>query len=144
MTTQLLDGIAVDDTDPDWDVERLVGRVAHQPRRRQPARHRNVGWLLVGVLLLLAASLSAATISRVTVATTATLIDTGSAMGATTVLIRNPGSASVYLGPAAVLTTTGFELAAGDAVTVPLGPSEALYGIVATGTVIVHVLEVRR
>jgi hypothetical protein len=94
--------------------------------------------------LTIVGSLSAIVATRVTVATTATLLYTA-ATGGSNVLIRNPaGGASVYLGAAAVTTATGFELVAGDAVTLPLGPSDPVYGIVTTGTVIVHVMESRR
>lgn len=82
-------------------------------------------------------------VTQVIVGTTETLVYTAGT-GGSNVLIRNPGAASVYLGAQGVLTTTGFALAAGDAVSMPLGPGDALYGIVALGTVTVHVLEPRR
>jgi hypothetical protein len=102
--------------------------------------------LLVGLALWLglAGPLAALTAARVTVASTATLVSTGSTTGGSSVLIRNAGAASVYLGAVAVTTATGFELPAGDAITVPLGPSEPVYGIVTTGTVVVHKLEIQR
>jgi hypothetical protein len=101
---------------------------------------------LVAALLavaLLAVPLAAIVVTRVTVATTQTLVYTA-ASGGSRILIRNPGAASVYLGATGVLTTTGFELAAGDAVMLPLEPNDLLYGIVATGTVIVHTAEASR
>lgn len=99
--------------------------------------------LIAGLLLLAGGAGQTVTATRVTVATTQTLIYTGAA-GGSTVLLRNPGTVSVYLGPTGVLTTTGFELAAGDAITIAMGPNDPLYGIVASGTNIVHVLETRR
>jgi len=94
-------------------------------------------WLVVTV------PLAALTVSRVTVATTATLLYTAAA-GGSTVLIRNAGSASVFLGDATVTTSTGFELVASDALSLPLGPNDTIYGIVATSTNRVDVLESRR
>jgi len=95
------------------------------------------------VALLLAAPAAAVVINRVTVATTETLIYTAPVGGAT-VIVRNPGTVSVYLGPTGVLTTTGFELAAGDAMSIPMGSGDTLYGIVASGTNVVHTMEPRR
>jgi hypothetical protein len=108
-------------------------------------RDRLTRGLLAGLLALavLTAPLAAVVYTRVTVATSATLIYTG-ASGGSTVLIRNAGAASVYLGDAAVLTSTGFELTAGSAVSLPVGPNDPVYGIVVTSTVIVHTLESRR
>lgn len=99
--------------------------------------------IVLALLLVAAPGLQAITAARVTVATTATLIYTA-ATGGSTVLIRNAGSASVFLGPSGVTTAVGFELLAGDAVTLPVGPSDTVYGIVASGTVVVHTLETRR
>lgn len=95
-------------------------------------------WLVIASPLL-----SAITPGRTTVAVTATLIYTA-ATGGATVLIRNAGTASVFLGGSTVTTATGFELLAGDTVTLPIGALDTVYGIVASGTVIVHSLETRR
>lgn len=57
------------------------------------------------------------------------------------VLVANTGSAPVYLGgDATVTTSTGFPLNAGSQVSVSMWPGEALYGIVASGTVTVNLL----
>jgi hypothetical protein len=97
--------------------------------------------LLVLVLLLGALPARAAFVGRrVTVAVTATLLYTAPGFGGK-VLIRNPSAVSVYVGPAAVLTTTGFEIAAGDALSVNVYPNDAVYGIVAAATEIVHIVE---
>lgn len=92
--------------------------------------------------VMFAADVSAITASRVTVATTATLIfTTTGGTGGSNVLIRNPGTVSVYLGGSGVTAATGFELAPGDAVSLQIRRSDTVYGIVASGTNIVHVLE---
>lgn len=103
---------------------------------------RRIG-LAFAAAVLLAASVSALTVTRVTVATTPTLLYTA-APGGSTALIRNAGAASVYLGTSAVTTSTGFELAAGDSIRLPLGRvdgGDQVYGIVVTSTVVVHVME---
>lgn len=93
---------------------------------------------------LLAVSLFAIAAWRVPVGTVPTLIYTAPANGGR-VVIRNASADSVYLGPANTSTTTGFEVLAGDAVTLTLDQAkETVYGIVSTGTGIVHVLESRR
>lgn len=104
--------------------------------------------LLIAILAVLAllappAPLSAVTVSRVTCATTATLAYTA-ATGGSTVLLRNAGAASVFLGPAAVTTATGWELVTGAGLSVPLGPGDTLYCIVASGTNRVDAMEARR
>lgn len=80
----------------------------------------------------------------VSVATTATRIDTSSetdmARGSS-VAVYNNGAATVYLGDDGVTTANGYPLAAGSHMSIDLDPSEALYGIVASGTVEVRVLE---
>ena len=80
----------------------------------------------------------------VSVATTATRIDTSSetdlARGSS-VAVYNNGAATVYLGDADVTTSIGYPLAAGAHFAIDLDPAEALYGIVASGTVEVRVLE---
>jgi hypothetical protein len=98
---------------------------------------------LLVALVIATAGLHAITATRVTVATTATLVYT-SATGGSTVLVRNPGTVSVYLGAADVTTATGFELGAGDNIALPLGGTDPVYGIVAAATNVVHVLESRR
>lgn len=96
------------------------------------------------IWLWLVAGLSAITAWRVTVLTTPTLIYTAPANGGR-IVIRNASSASVYLGPVNTSITTGFEVLAGDAVTLTLDQSaETVYGVVSTGSGIVHVLESRR
>jgi hypothetical protein len=54
---------------------------------------------------------------------------------------RSAAAATVYLGAANVTTSTGFALEAGVGVGLHLDVGETLYGIVASGTVTVDVLE---
>lgn len=94
--------------------------------------------------LLLARPASAVIVgARIAIGTTPTLIaETASGVGP--VLIKNAGAASVYLGGPTVTATSGYELVAGDAVSITLAADEAVYGVVVTGTVIVHKLENRK
>lgn len=107
-------------------------------------RGRVVVGIGVGLWLLLVPRLVAIAAWRVTVQPTPTLIYTAPANGGR-VVIRNAGTALVYLGPSTLTIGTGFEVLAGDAVTLTLDQAaETVYGIVATGTETVHVLESRR
>lgn len=102
-----------------------------------------VAALLLAVGLWAPPSLSAITAVRITCATTATLAYTA-ATGGSTALFRNAGTASVFLGAAAVTTSTGFEVIPGAAVSLPLGPSDPVYCIVVTSTNRLDVVESRR
>lgn len=80
---------------------------------------------------------------RVTVTTTATVIssEVAGAGNAQSILVRNAdASASVDIGDSTVVAGAGFELVAGAAVTVDTF-GEPIYARVASGTVVVHVLE---
>lgn len=103
---------------------------------------------IIGVVawwLVIVAGLTALTVSRVTVQTTPTAIYTSAGGGNSRVLIRNAGAAAVYLGSVMVTTATGFELPAGDAVTLFLEQAnDTVYGVVTSGTVVVHVLDSNR
>lgn len=57
-------------------------------------------------------------------------------------LLVRAGSVSLFLGASNLTTATGFELLANEAVPIDLGKGEDIYGIVASGTSSVHVLEV--
>ncbi len=92
----------------------------------------------------MAAVAAAITAAPVTVTTSPTLLYTA-ATGGSTVLLRNAGAASVWIGASNVnTTTTGFELPAGAGISLPMGPNDTVYGITASGTVVVHTLETRR
>lgn len=57
-------------------------------------------------------------------------------------LVRNRGTAAVYLGASDVTTATGFQLDAGEAVAVDLSTVDnGLYAIAASGTHTCHVLQ---
>lgn len=79
---------------------------------------------------------------RVDVTATATAIATGKASRGNSVIIRNPsGNGTIDLGGSDVTDGTGFELAAGESITVPLALDETVYGIAAAAqTETVHVL----
>lgn len=88
--------------------------------------------------------------AQVSIGTTATALNVGAgdAMG---LRVKNKATAaaSVFLGDATVTTsggTAGYELEPGEAVNVDAsvlsGGSEVLYGVVASGSVTVHVLRV--
>lgn len=80
--------------------------------------------------------------AAVTVATTATAIAVGGGedrFSTITVKPAESGSAEVYVGPAGVTTATGLPL--GGGISFDLQAGEALYGIVASGTVAVRVME---
>lgn len=81
---------------------------------------------------------------RVTVADTATRIDSATISARTqAVLVRNRGAVSVYLGGAGVTTAAGFQLDAGESVSMDAHVYQlGLYGITAAGTAAVHVLHV--
>jgi hypothetical protein len=79
--------------------------------------------------------------TRVTVAVTATLLYTAPTIGQTgRVLIRNPSAVSVYIGDASVTVANGFEVAAGDAISINLDQGDSVYGIVAAATQVVHTI----
>jgi hypothetical protein len=56
------------------------------------------------------------------------------------IAIYNSGAATVYIGSSSVTTATGFPVAASGTLSIDLGPSEELYGIVASSTNTVAVL----
>ncbi len=82
--------------------------------------------------------------ARVSVSTTAIRLDTAWGGGSPrAVLVKNKGTASVFIErTSAVTTATGFELEVGAAAAVDGIDSAGLYGIAASGTHVVHVLQV--
>lgn len=78
--------------------------------------------------------------ARVSVAQVAIAVLTGTGINVPSV-VRNRGTAAVYLGGSAVTTSTGFQLDIGEAVSVYLAPGEILYGISVSGTHVVHGLQ---
>lgn len=81
-------------------------------------------------------------IARPVVATSATVLYT-SPNWQMSVLIRNPSAVSVYIGGSDVTTSTGFEVAAGDAISYILDPLDSIYGVVAASTQTMHILAAR-
>jgi hypothetical protein len=87
---------------------------------------------------------------RVTVGTTPTRLDVyteadkvndssyASLRGDGHSLLTRPRGASIFVGGADVTATTGFEQLAEEAIGRDLKPGDALYGIVASGSVVVH------
>lgn len=83
--------------------------------------------------------------TAVTVATTATRLDSSESDSVTgsAVAVYNNGAATVFIGGSGVTTTDGSPVAAGSwGPGMDLSDGEAVYGIVASGTVEVRVLEV--
>lgn len=82
--------------------------------------------------------------AQVSVGTTATLLsatETDDRSGSSiAVKVPSGAAAAVFVGKSDVTTATGFSVAVGESVALDLQPGEALYGIVASGTVTVHVL----
>jgi|LakMenE18May11ns_1017448.scaffolds.fasta_scaffold9911667_4 hypothetical protein len=70
---------------------------------------------------------------QVTIGTTPTLITTG-VVGASWVSLHMSGNTTVYVGDAAVTTSTGMELHKGVTVTIWLPEADKLYGVVASST----------
>lgn len=84
--------------------------------------------------------------SQTSVGTTATLIGPlhstmADNQAGGSISIYNPGAVAVVLGNATVTTTNGFTLISGATFQADLQPGELIYGVVATGTQTVQVLE---
>ena len=77
---------------------------------------------------------------RVTVADSATLIATGDVAGTRVVLRAPSGGVTVSLGGSNVTTSNGFNLTAGEPLSIDLDSGEKLYGVVASSTQVVHTL----
>lgn len=88
----------------------------------------------------------AVTAERVNVTDVATALnpaDSDSVSGTSVLLTNSDGTNAIDLGPSDVTSGGGYQLAAGDSVSVDLSSGETLYGIAAaTVTVVVHVLRV--
>lgn len=80
---------------------------------------------------------------EVSVGTTATRIDTAEfGQSSQGLAVKNMGAATVYLGGPDVSTANGYPLLANEAMPMDLGQQDELFGRVASGTVLVRVLEV--
>lgn len=82
--------------------------------------------------------------NQISVTTSATRLGFGPPFGPDTrcsVAARNRGSVEVFMGGSNVTTSNGVRVDPGETLTVELGPDEALFGIVASGTATCHVLQ---
>lgn len=81
-----------------------------------------------------------------TVNTSATALDVDDTSNAVrSVLIRNRGTVAMYVGGPTVTTGTGFQIDAGESVSLDTGGTGAgvaVYGITASGSTTAHVLQV--
>ena len=82
----------------------------------------------------------AITAAQVSVGETATLVVQAGVAGLTVTVTNPSGGADVFLGDAGVDVSNGYNLEAGESVQLLLTPGDGLYGIVATGAKVVHVL----
>ena len=74
------------------------------------------------------------TATNITIGTTATLIATG-LNGQSVVYLHAPsGGNTIYIGNSTVTTATGLELSKGAPISFWLAETDKLYGVVATGT----------
>lgn len=83
--------------------------------------------------------------ASVTVTTAATLLTTGvetDGRAGRSIAVRNNGLSSVFLGGPTVTAVTGWELLPDEEISFDLGKLDVLYGIVASGTVAVKILQV--
>lgn len=84
--------------------------------------------------------------ARVSVSTVAVRLDADVITGAPvrrSILIRNRGTAAVFLGPPGVTTATGYQLDAGESLGADtFDDLEPLYGIAAAGSHECHILQV--
>jgi len=83
---------------------------------------------------------------QVTVTNAATALDLNTTAAGRDILVRNRGSVAVFVGGPGVTTGNGFQLDPGDSIAADTadgtGTGSGLYGIVASGTAVVHVLQV--
>lgn len=89
------------------------------------------------------AKMSASTIlaSANSISTSAEAVVASALSGRRRLLVQNLGASPVYLGDAAVTTSTGIRVSAGANVELELGAAAALYAICAAGTADVRILE---
>lgn len=101
--------------------------------------------VLLALVFVLVAAPAFATfmVGRATVTTTATLIYTVPATRANvSVRICNRGAASIFVGPAGVTTSSGFEIVAAGCETFAPFKGDPIYGVIAASTAVVHWAEV--
>ena len=76
-----------------------------------------------------------------TITTTAAPIPATTLTYRKTILVKNSGTNTVYLGSSTVTSANGYPLAAGEEKAFDLGPSALLYGVTASGSSAVKSLE---
>ncbi|WP_431897917.1 hypothetical protein [Nonomuraea sp. bgisy101] len=81
---------------------------------------------------------------RVTVNTSADRLDiqVPAAAQRVSLLVRNRGQVAADVGASDVAAGAGFELAPGDALSVDLAADSGLYAVTASGSTVLHVLQV--
>jgi hypothetical protein len=84
----------------------------------------------------------AVAVAAVTVGTSAAALPASALANRRTVTVYNNGSATIFLGPSGVLTTTGLPVTAGSAFSLDLAAGVVLYGISGSAGQDVRVLEV--
>lgn len=80
---------------------------------------------------------------QVSITSSPTLIYTAPAYRVKVLIRSTAASASVFVGPSTVSTTTGLAVAAGDAVSTPLDPFATVWGVVAASSETIHYLVAR-
>lgn len=85
----------------------------------------------------------AVTGARVTVGTTATLIAQADADGVSVAVRNADATVSADIGGSGVVSGAGYLLLAGSSVSFDLDAGESVYGIVASGSIVAHVLRNR-
>ena len=79
--------------------------------------------------------------TKVTIANTATAIPATNLAGRRSIVLSNEGSNTIYLGGSGVTVAQGYKLNSGDEKPFDVGDDIILYGIVATGTEELRILE---
>lgn len=78
--------------------------------------------------------------AQATIGTTATLI-VAARSGRDTVVVENHGTTDVYVGPAGVTAATGLLLPGTKGASIAIETTDAVYGVVASGTQVVSAIE---
>lgn len=77
----------------------------------------------------------------VTVGTTATAVPTTAMVGRNSIVVKNTGANTIYLGSSTVTTANGYPVAANESISLDLGEKVVLYGIVASSTETLAIIE---
>jgi hypothetical protein len=79
--------------------------------------------------------------AAVSVTTTATALPTTPATNRRSIVIQNRGDKPIFVGPSGVTTSSGIEIPKGGSYEAEAGPTVAFYGITASGSADIRVLE---